>query len=197
MRLLTPVLLAATLMTATAAPAFAGPYEDAMDRFMITELMYRYALMHNESDIEGWANLFTDDAVLYDQTMGFTYAKGRAEIIEQAKKDRAKYNPAAATATPTEGKLQLMSIRHNITDPVVTLNPDGTASGVCYVQIVGNQPGVGPIVLAQGYYKDQYVKKNGKWLFSRRDLNAMEWSNWGAAKTLGFINGPLPPGVKP
>jgi hypothetical protein len=90
-----------------------------------------------------------------------------------------------------------MSIRHNITDPVVTLNGDGTASGICYVQIVGNQPGVGPILLAQGYYKDQYIKKNGKWLFTRRDLNAMEWSNWGAAKTLGFINGPLPAGVKP
>jgi hypothetical protein len=64
------------------------------------------------------------------------------------------------------------------------------------VQIVAEDPGVGPALLAQGYYKDEYVKKKGKWRISRRYLNAVEISNWGLAKRLGLVNGPVAPPPK-
>jgi len=179
----------ATLWTC-AVPAFAGAYEDALDRFMITELMYRYAIAHNTGDVQGYADLFTDDAKLYDQTMSYMFAEGRQNILKQAQNDREKYLKESLPAK--KGQLRLTKLRHNITNPVVTLNKDGTATGVCYVQIVAEDPGVGPALLAQGYYVDEYVKKNGKWLFSRRDLNAVEISNWGLAKKLGLVNGPIP-----
>jgi hypothetical protein len=86
-------------------------------------------------------------------------------------------------------------LRHNIIDPVVTLNNDGkTASGICYVQIIADKPGFGPVLMSQGYYRDQYVKKDGKWLITRRDISALDMSNWGLAKELNLTRGPLPKG---
>jgi hypothetical protein len=183
-------LCATASLWACAAPAFAGAYEDAMDRFMITELMYRYAIAHNTGNVKAYADLFTDDAKIYDQTMSYMFAEGRENILKQAQNDREKYIKDGVPEK--KGQLRLSKIRHNITDPVVTLNKDGTATGICYVQMVAEDPGVGPALLAQGYYLDEYVKKNGKWLISRRDINAVEISNWGLAKKLGLINGPLP-----
>lgn len=84
-------------------------------------------------------------------------------------------------------------LRHLITDPVVTLNPDGkTATGICYVTMIANKPGYGPVLMSQGYYLDHYVKQNGKWLFSRRDLYAVDMANWGLAIDLHLTNGPTP-----
>ncbi|WP_157190206.1 nuclear transport factor 2 family protein [Novosphingobium sp. Rr 2-17] len=156
---------------------------------MITELMYRYAVAHNSSDIEGYADLFTPDAVLYDQTMHYEFARGRAGIIAAAKSDQDKYNPASKV---NDGQLHLGKLRHNVTNPVVTLTGNGTATGLCYVQIIAEKPGYGPVVMSQGYYRDHYVKQKDKWLIARRDFYILEWSNWGLAKELGLANGPLP-----
>jgi len=175
---------------ACAVPAFADEYKDALDRFMITELMYRYAIAHNTGDVKGYADLFTDDAKIYDQTMSYMFAEGRENILKQAQSDREHFFKEGVPEKA--GQLRLTKLRHLITNPVVTLNKDGTASGICYVQIVAEDPGVGPAILAQGYYVDKYVQKNGKWLISRRDINAVEISNWDLAKKLGLINGPLP-----
>ena len=184
-------LCATAMLSAGTVPAFAGAYEDAMDRFLITELMYRYAIAHNTGDVKGYADLFTDDAKLYDQTMSYMFAEGREGILKQAQNDREKYLKESSPAK--KGQLRLTKLRHNITNPVVTLSQDGkTATGVCYVQMVAEDPGVGPAMLAQGYYVDEYVKKDGKWLISRRDLSAVEISNWELAKRLGLVNGPLP-----
>lgn len=190
MKTLFRTLCATVTLWACAVPAFAGEYEDALDRFMITELMYRYAIVHNTGDVKGYADLFTDDAKIYDQTMSYMFAEGRQNILKQAQSDREHYFKEGVPEK--KGQLRLTKLRHNITNPVVTLNKDGTARGVCYVQVVAEDPGVGPALLAQGYYVDEYVKKNGKWLISRRDINAVEISNWGLAKKLGLINGPLP-----
>lgn len=181
MKALTRALGALTLSLVFSSSAWAGEYEDAMDRFMITEVMYRYALAHNTSDVEGYANLFTDDAVIYEATMGYVYAQGRKAIMDAAKKDRGRYHPGFK-----EDKRSFMIMRHNITNPVVTLQGKDRASGICYVQIIGEKKGYGPVLLSQGTYEDQYVKKNGKWLISRRDVHAIEVSNWEAARELGL-----------
>lgn len=185
--------LALALMGAVIPPASADEYKDALDRFMITEIMNRYAILHNTSDIEGYANLFTEDAIMYDDTMHYEFARGRAGIREEAKKDRAKYNPEAEKDGTTQ---HLGILRHNITDTMVTLNKDGkTASGICYVQMITNKPGFGPVLMSQGYYRDQYVKKDGKWLISRRDIFALDMNNWGLAKELNLARGPVPASV--
>lgn len=185
------VLVACTLLFAPLSYAHADKRDDALDRFMITEIMYKYAIAHNTSDIEGYANLFTDDAVIYDDTMHYEFARGRSAIIAAAKSDQDHYNP---DSKKRDGKLHLGKLRHNITNPVVQMNGDGTASGISYVQIVANQPGVGPVVLSQGYYRDQFIKRDGQWLIARRDIYALEMSNWGLAEKLGLKNGPGPAG---
>ena len=181
------------LMVASFAPVRADEYKDALDRFMITELVNRYAFMHDTSNIEGYADLFTGDAVMYDDTMHYTFAAGRASIIKAALSDKAKFNPTATDNGPPHfGKL-----RHIMSNIVVFLNPDGkTATGYCYVTQITNKPGFGPVVIGEGHYEDHYVKQNGKWLFSRRDLYAVEMANWGLAKELNLANGPLPTAAK-
>lgn len=187
-KLWTPAL-ALALAACSAGASLTQEQADALDRFEITELMYRYAVTHNSSDIEGYADLFTEDAVLYDRTMDYEFARGREGIIKAAESDRDHFNPEAKS---NDGKLHLGKLRHIITNPVVTLHGDGTASGICYAQIIANKPDFGPVLLSQGYYRDEYVKQDGKWLISKRDFYILDWSNWGLAKELGLTNGPVP-----
>jgi hypothetical protein len=155
-------------------PARAGEREDVMDRFLITELMYKYALYHNLTAPEEYASLFTEDGE-------FGPVKGRAALIAMAKDDRARYNPGAA-----EGKRSFMVMRTVITNPLVTLNHDGTASGICYVQIVVQKKGVGPEILAQGRYEDKYRKEHGEWKIAHRDV-FLDMTNIDLAKEVGVM----------
>lgn len=95
MKKLCAMAFALALTAVSLAPAAADEYTDALNRFMITELMYRYAIMHNSSNIQGYADLFTKDAVMYDGKMHYLFAKGRDQIVAAAESDRDKYNPEA------------------------------------------------------------------------------------------------------
>ncbi len=152
----------------------AGEPEDTMDRFRLTELMYKYALFHNLTEPEEYASLFTKDGE-------FGTAKGRDALIALAKKDRETFNPGAV-----EGKRSFMALRTVITNPLVTLRSDGTADGICYVQIVVQKAGVGPQILAQGRYEDKYRKENGSWKIAHRDV-FLDMTNMELAKEVGVI----------
>jgi hypothetical protein len=169
--LLTGLLLIALTQTTT---TFANERDDTLERFRITELMYKYALYHNLTEPEEYASLFTEDGE-------FGPVKGRAALIAMAKDDRAKYNPGAA-----DGKRSFMVMRTIITNPVVTLNRDGTASGICYLQIVVQKKGVGPQILAQGRYEDKYKKEHGEWKIAHRDT-FLDMTNMDLAKEIGVV----------
>jgi hypothetical protein len=169
------LLLAGLLLVQMQAiPAFADERADTLDRFLITELMYKYALYHNLTEPEEYASLFTKDGE-------FGPVKGRDALIAMAKDDRAKYNPGAA-----DGKRSFMVMRTIITNPVVTLNRDGTASGICYMQIVVQKKGVGPEILAQGRYEDKYRKEHGEWKIAHRDT-FLDMTNMDLAREVGVI----------
>ena len=122
--------------------------EAVLHRFRITELMNRYAVAHNTSDLKGYADLFTEDAVLQDQTMCYEFARGRAAILDAAEKGRVHFNPSA-TGDGTD--LTTSRQHHLITNTVVTLNGDGTALGLCYVTTLANKPDFGPLITSHGY----------------------------------------------
>jgi SnoaL-like domain len=161
------------------AAAHAGELQDAMARFEITELMYKYALVHNLTEPEEYAALFTKDGAFV--TGGVVSVKGRDALVALGKKDRETYNPGAAA-----GKRSFMVMRTIITNPLVTLNSDGSADGICYMQIVVQKAGVGPQILAQGRYEDKFRKEEGKWKIARREV-FLDMTNMGLAKEVGVI----------
>lgn len=180
MKFLKPTILGCVLLIQPAfSPAYASGADDAIERFKITELMTRYAWVHNLTEPEEYANLFTKDGEFV--AGGVVVVKGHDALLELAKKDRADYNPGAA-----EGKRSFMAMRTIITNPLVTLNPDGTASGVCYVQIVVQAAAGGPQILAQGRYEDQYRKEDGEWKIARRET-FLDMTNVSLAKEVGVI----------
>jgi len=169
----------ALLIQPLATPASAAEPNDTIERFRITELMNRYAWVHNLTEPEGYANLFTKDGEFVGG--GVVVAKGHDALLALAKKDREDYNPGAAA-----GKRSFMAMRTIITNPIVTLNADGTASGSCYVQIVVQKAGVGPQILAQGRYEDNYRKEDGEWKIARRET-FLDMTNMALAKEVGVV----------
>ena len=169
----------AAAITLSVAIASASETEDFADRFMIEELMYRYALAHDLTDPEAYAAVFAEDGELV--AGGIVVAKGREALMAQAVDDRERYNPGAR-----DGERSFMVMRHIITNPVITLNGDGTASGICYSQIVVQEPGVGPQILSQGRYEDEYVKQDGEWFISRREIFIADMANYELAAEIGI-----------
>ena len=175
------LLLAFATVIVTAFPlasASAGQLEDAMDRFEIQELMYRYAPAHDTTDPEAYSALFTEDAVL--RAGDRVIAKGRDAIMTMTKNDRARLNPGAVDKPGT-----YWAMRHLVMNPIVHLNGDGTATGFCYYQVVANLDGVGPQILQQGRYEDEYRKVDGKWLISNRNIVG-EMTNPALSKQIGL-----------
>lgn len=165
----------------------------ALDRFMITELIYRYALAHNTLDSEAYASLFTEDALMYDASLCFVFAEGREQIFKRAEKDRHDFDAKKEKTLERPKELAFGRLRHDMTNPVITLTSDTTAEGVVYVSMIGRKPEGGPVLLSHGYYVDEFEKQdNGEWLFSKRFFHTIEWTDWEQAKALGLVNDHLP-----
>lgn len=170
-------LCALLLLCSTAAPAFAAN-EEVLERFLIQELQSRYALAHDLTDPEMYAGVFTEDAELYSG--GRLLAKGREAFHAIGVNDRKRFNAAAA-----DGERSFGALRHVVTNSVIDLSSDTTATGSCYVMTVVVRPGGGPEILSLGSYEDEYRKVDGEWLIARRDIvMGMGNSELGAATGL-------------
>lgn len=165
----------------------------ALDRFMITELIYRYALAHNTLDSEAYASLFTEDALMYDASLCFVFAEGREQIFKRAEKDRHDFETNKEKKFERPKELSFGKLRHSMTNPVISLTSDTTAEGVVYVSMIGRKPEGGPVLLSHGYYIDEFEKQeSGEWLFSKRFFHTIEWTDWEQAQALGLVNDHLP-----
>ena len=164
---------------AICAPALAAEPEDTLDRFRITEIMYKYAWVHNLTDPVGYSELFTEDGEFSGG--GGPAIKGRAALAAMTESDRERFNPGAA-----DGERSFMIMRTVITNPIVTLEGDGEASGSCYFQIIVERPNVGPDILAQGRYEDTYRKEDGEWKIAHRST-FMDMADMALAREVGVI----------
>lgn len=156
-------LFALVLLLCTASTTFAAGEEGVIDRFLIQELQSRYALAHDLTDPDMYAGVFTEDAELY--STGRLLAKGREAFHAIGVNDRRRFNAGAAEGERSFGKL-----RHVLTNAVIELTGDTTATGICYVMTVVVRPGGGPEILSLGRYEDEYRKVDGEWLIARRDI---------------------------
>jgi hypothetical protein len=163
------LLAAALMMTARVATA-----SEVEDRFLIMELMDRYGVVHDFGTPEEYADLFTPDGEIGTRT------KGRAALIEQAKRDHERYS-----APPDrDGKVSSI-MRHIISNRVVKLTGRNTAEGSCYVITVINDKNDGPLVMSISRYVDRYARTKEGWRIAHRDI-VLESGNREIGKRFGF-----------
>ena len=153
--------------------------QEVLDRFLINELQSRYALAHDLTDPAMYASVFTEDAELYGA--GRLLAKGRQALHAIGVNDRKRFNAGAK-----DGERSFGALRHVITNSVIELDGDTTATGVCYVMTVVNRPERGPEILSVGRYEDEYRKVDGEWLIAKREI-VMDMGNSELGKATGLF----------
>lgn len=121
------------------------------DRLGIADLFTRYALALDDGDVDGVVACFTEDATVESPVVG-TYA-GQAEIRRFARRLAAARQAGAR-------------LRHVVSNLVAEVEGDrGRAR--CYLVTFITRDGRSEL-LAPGEYNCEVVRRDGRWLFTRR-----------------------------
>lgn len=134
---------------------------ELQDRAEIQELVARYITAVDTLDADGYANVFTEDAV-YDVT-GTVY-EGRAAIRAivtdmQAARER---NEAAGTST--------IPLYHVMSNHSIEIVDADEARHTSYAQTVRQGENGQFVVGFMGRYEDVIVKRDGRWQILNRKL---------------------------
>jgi hypothetical protein len=127
----------------------------ALDELAIKELSHRYAMALDRDDREEWAGLFSDDVAFESGTS----VRGLADVLRIPREQLARYKKTL----------------HSVTTQKISLAGD-TATGEVYcvahhIYEDFHQNGRLPFDLSHNFlirYEDEYVRIDGRWLFSRR-----------------------------
>jgi hypothetical protein len=154
----------ATLIVFLIAPALVtaqenlGTYED---RIAVEDVMARYVWAVDSLDADGYAAVFTDDAVIDSNG---TISKGHGEIrgivtsLSKRRDDnKAKGLPAA-------------NLYHVISSVRITFPKPGEALHQSYWQTVRRDKSGAMTAAAMGRSEDRLVKRGGQWLIQSRRL---------------------------
>jgi len=125
------------------------------DRESIRDLPQRYCDCVWRTDIEGIADLFTEDG-------SFSIAASNSETTTTGRANLLKmYKEALASVTP----------RPYIHNHVIELTGGGRATGRCYVELRDASNDMNWI--GTGFYHDDYTKVGDQWKFQTRRFKAM------------------------
>lgn len=173
--------LALLVSLQTVRAADARKLEDRLraveDRVEIEQVLMRYAAAYNTGDADTYVSLFTPDAVFelrrdIGEPPFIGPFKGRDAIRKQWFPDVQAGNATAA------GKFGPM--RHVTTNYEIEVSGDTATVRAFFIEVVSNganiPPGSNPPTIhAMGRYEDELVRRDGRWLFSKRvvvtDLN--------------------------
>jgi len=146
------------------APAFVtaqehlGTYDD---RIAVEDVMARYVWSVDSLDAEGYAAVFTDDAVI---DANGSISRGRDEIrgivtslIKRRDDNKAKGLPPS-------------NLYHVVSSVRITFPRPGEALHRSYWQTMRRDAGDRMITAAMGRSEDRLVKRNGRWLIQSRKL---------------------------
>lgn len=129
--------------------------QQAADRVMIQDLLARYAWHVDHGDPADWAALFTEDGVFEIPTVKVK-AEGREEL--------------AAFAADLQQAIP--NVHHVQTNFVIDLDGD-RARGKCELnEFMARSEAVYPNL--QGWYEDDYVFRDGRWLIAHRRVFTAE-----------------------
>jgi hypothetical protein len=160
-------ILAAALFTSCAT---AETYPDgyAEDRAAIIDLQHRYVLAMDYFDADGYAEVFAPDGKL-DWARGIV--DGREAIREFMSTGTYDLRTMGfQPATTPDGKEWPSTVRHLITNQVITVEGN-TAKAITYWMNYANNADRRQIQwLSFGSWEDEYVKIDGEWFFSMHKI---------------------------
>jgi hypothetical protein len=140
-----------------------SPQDYAVARAEIVNLSNRLMIASDARDAETYAATFAKDGVL-NWIGGVEH--GREEIREAIAEWRWRI-----AAPPADAKSQPRT-RHFVLNHDITVDPDGkTGKGLVYWFALTNRtPQKDVQLLYFGHVVEYYVKEDGKWLFSKREV---------------------------
>jgi hypothetical protein len=140
-----------------------SPQDYAVARAEIVNLSNRLMIASDARDAETYAATFAKDGVL-NWIGGIEH--GREEIREAIAEWRSRI-----AAPPADAKSQPRT-RHFVLNHDITVDPDGkTGKGLVYWFALTNRtPQKDVQLLYFGHVVEYYVKEDGKWLFSKREV---------------------------
>jgi ketosteroid isomerase-like protein len=171
------LLLYATMGPAVRAQDLEARLRAVEDRVEIEQLLMRYAAAYNTRDANAYVAMFTPDAQFelrrrIDEPPFLGPFKGRDAIRKQWFPD------IPAGASTSGGKFGAM--RHVTTNYEINVKGDTATVRAFFIEVVSNGANIPPgskppTIHAMGRYDDELVRREGRWLFSRRivvtDLN--------------------------
>jgi len=149
------IFLAPSIVTAQ------GSLGTSEDRTAVEDVMARYVWAVDSFDADGYAAVFTEDAVIDSNG---TISKGRDAIrgivtglIKRRDDNKAKGLPAA-------------NLYHMVSNVRITFPKPGEALHQSYWQTIRRADDGRMIAAAMGRSEDRLVKRNGQWLIQTRKL---------------------------
>lgn len=141
------------------------------ERIAIQELVNLYPLYCDTHQFEKLFNLFTEECIFDETSVGATRVTTRAAMRELFQRAPGRLGP----------------LMHSCTNHIISSFSDGAAGGACHVVAEGiyNIEGQQKPFRIFGYYDDRYVKVDGRWYFKSRTLKLLVPSQ--GAPTVGGI----------
>ncbi len=135
-----------------------GTYKD---RIAVENVMARYVWAVDSLDPEGYAAVFTEDAIIDSNG---TISKGREEIRKIVTSLIQRRDDNKAKGLPTS------NLYHVISNVRITFPKPGEALHQSYWQTVRRDKDGKMTAAAMGRSEDRLLKRNGKWLIQYRKL---------------------------
>lgn len=127
-----------------------------IDRAEIQDLLTRYSYNLGHGSPESFAAFYAEDAQLI---LGARTYTGREEIA------------GAYAAIPQDGPTRTaFSFNVLIGNPLIVVNGDTATAKLVFTEIIIDEQGDAPRILAQGREYDTLVKRDGQWLIKSRQI---------------------------
>ena len=135
--------------------------ETLLDRIQIEDLLTRYYYDLSRGEDHALAEYFTEDALL---DVDGTIARGHDEIAALYQRPDSEADSAPAAPRPYNHML--------LTNPVIEVEGDRATAHVIWTGVINEGVGKPPRLYEQGREDTELVKRDGKWLISRRYISS-------------------------
>ena len=149
------------LIGTSSAQAQFGTVED---RLMIQDITDRYVMALDSSDAQAYAGLFTENAIL--NVNNIDIINGRAAILEMVNTMAAM--PGLSSTTESA----FGPMRHIVSSLVLDINGATAIGNSFWMEVMSMGEGTPISIFNVGRYEDEFVKIDGQWYFSKRDILA-------------------------
>ena len=168
---ITTAMLAALCVTAAGCGARADDAaridpamaQQALDRWQIEELLWRYARTLDSADADGYVAVYTEDGVFDAGAMRMEGREALHKFVADLKTTRAE---RAANGTPVGGTLHMTANHH-----IEFTGPDSATVHSYWLTMIPGAGADNPTRMAGvGRAEDQLVRVGGKWLIKVRNV---------------------------